>query len=207
MKYNGKYDNDNLVANHLGNLFINRVNPILKDNYKMIQTENMSNDLAQLLDKLSGIDAVMFNNNGVSGVGLRMQQYKDKHGNYIAFHTFTIRYSRSTGTETEYTKRKRQIYGLEPTFYPHYTMQAYFDGNKDLISGAFCKTKSIFDAAIKFEPFEKRGAVYLQTNKFDGNQFIVVPYTEINPIVVFGKSGDHQSVKIKNIGQQLTILY
>ena len=207
MNYNGRYANDSKAAYRLGASVVQMINPILKNDYIILQTENMDNQLAKLLDTLSGIDAIMFNKNGISGVGLRVQQIKDKFGRYVAYHTFTIRYSRSTGAETEYAKRKRQIYNAEPSFYPHYTLQAYLDGENKLISAAFCKTKSIFDAAIKYEPFDKKASVYLQTAKVDGNKFLVIPYSEIQPIIVLGKSYKKDDYKIKLFGQQLTINY
>ena len=198
MSYNGDYRNDIEVACELGSHVIKALNPLLKNQNKLLQTENMDNELAKILDRLSGIDAVMINKNGISGVGLRIQQYKNK-----SFHTFTIRYKRSNGSETEYAKRKRQIYEAEPTLYPHYTLQAYLDDNRNIISGAFCKTKSIFDACLMHEPFETRNKVYIQKNTSDGNEFLVVPYSEVTPIVVFGQTADIKKVKFKEFGRQL----
>lgn len=198
MTYNGIYKNDIEIACQLGSHVITILNPLLKNQNNLLQTENMDNELAQILDRLSGIDAVMINKNGVSGVGLRIQQYKNK-----SFHTFTIRYKRANGSETEYNKRKRQIYEAEPTLYPHYTLQAYLDDNRNIISGAFCKTKSIFDACLIYEPFEKRDKVYIQKNSYDNNEFLVIPYSEITPIVVFGQATDIKRVKFKEFGKQL----
>lgn len=179
MAYNGEFENDFVVANELGEILIPILNAKLKHG-QVIHTENLKESVAQLLDKHSGVDGVFLSKKDLAGVALRVQNHSSKN-----WETFTIRYQRATGTETEYSKRKRQIYNSHPSFYPHYTCQAYFDNEKNLLGGAFCLTKDLFDIAIGFEPFEEAKEVYIQNNKSDGNTFIVVPFSIIERKLIF----------------------
>jgi hypothetical protein len=180
MGYNGCFDNDFKEANELGLLLIAAIEGKLKQGARLIQTESLNESVARMMDMYSGVDGMMLYDDSLSGVAFRIQNHSDKN-----WGTFTIRYSRSSGSETEYNKRIKQIYGNHPSFYPHYTCQAYFNTQKELIGGAFCLTKSLFDVARKYEPFKDRSDVYLQENMSDGNSFIVVPFNMVKPIVLF----------------------
>lgn len=179
MSYNGDFDNDFVVAADFGNIIIPILNSHLKNNAEIIHTEHLKEVVAQLLDQYSGIDGILKMDNNIAGVALRVQQHSSKN-----WGTFTIRYSRSTGTETEYSKRKRQIYGSN-VFYPHYTCQAYLDNYNKLLGGAFCLTKDLFDVVIPYEPFTDNGEVYLRQNGSDGNVFIVCPFSKVKHILLF----------------------
>lgn len=172
VSYNGEFKNDFKVASFFGDAVMDILNERL-DNKEFVHTENLRETVAELLDHYSGIDGLMKSDGDLSGVALRIQKHSSKN-----WGTFTIRYSRHTGTKTEYSKRKREIYNIaNDVFYPHYTCQVYFDNNDRFLGGAFCLTKDLFDIAIKFEPFNKTGnPVYLQTNRGDNNTFIVVPF-------------------------------
>ena len=178
-KYNGNVKNDIDVANSLGTMLIDTLNPMLKSGCKVVHTEILKESIAKMLDVYSGIDAVLLSKSDMSGVALRIQKHSNKNHK-----TFTIRYSRSTGVETEYSKRKRQIYNGYPSFYPHYTCQVYYDDENKLLGGAFCKTKDLFDVAIKNEPLTRYGDVYIQVNTKDNNEFVVVPFSKIKRIVL-----------------------
>ena len=160
--------------------------PILNSKLKhgsCVQTEHLNEKVARLLDKKSGIDGIYLSGSGVGGLAIRTQQYKNKN-----WKTFTIRYSRSTGTETEYSKRLKSIISGNE-FYPHYTCQAYYNDNLELIGGAFVFTVDLYGIAQKYEPFDKKLNVYVQDNYNDGNTFIVVPFNEFDkhklPILKF----------------------
>ena len=179
MNYDGKFDNDFSVACQLGQKLLSTLNKKLKAGHKMIHTEILKESIAMMLDKHSGIDAIMLSGAGdISGVALRIQTCSEKN-----WQTFTIRNTRANGTKTEYEKRLKQIYDAHPSFYPHFTCQAYFDKTSRLIGGGLCYTKTIFDA-IKNNLDNSKG-VYMQTNKSDGNTFIVVPFSMIDPIMIF----------------------
>ncbi len=181
MNYSGQYDNDFAVANVFAEKLIEIVNPLLKEGCNIIHTEIMNETISNLLDKYSGIDGVLLSKKDLAGVALRIQKHSD-----INWGTFTIRHSRHTGVETEYSKRKRQMYNGHPSFYPHYTCQAYFGKENNLLGGAFCKTKDLFDVIVEKEPLStsKEKDVYIQYNKDDGNTFIVVPFELVKPIVI-----------------------
>ena len=179
MSYNGDFDNDFETATEFGNIIIPVLNSHLKNNAEVIHTEHLKEIVAQLLDQYSGIDGILKMDNNIAGVALRVQQHSAKN-----WETFTIRYSRCTGSETEYSKRKRQIY-TSNVFYPHYTCQAYLDDDNKLLGGAFCLTKDLFDAVIPFEPFTEKCDIYLQHNRSDGNVFIVCPFYKIKRILLF----------------------
>jgi len=104
MSYNGDFDNDFETATEFGNIIIPVLNSHLKNNAEVIHTEHLKEIVAQLLDQYSGIDGILKMDNNIAGVALRVQQHSNKN-----WGTFTIRYSRSTGTETEYSKRKRPL--------------------------------------------------------------------------------------------------
>ncbi len=181
MNYNGSLKNDINVANMFGEKLLGMLNPLLKEGSSIIHTEILNETISNLLDKYSGIDGVLLSKKDLAGVALRIQKHSD-----INWGTFTIRHSRHTGTETEYSKRKRQVYNGHPSFYPHYTCQAYFGKENNLLGGAFCKTKDLFDVIMAHEPLtkNKRNGVYIKTNTGDGNTFVVVPFDLVKPIVI-----------------------
>lgn len=171
--YNGEYYNDKKTSDEHGKIVLSVLNNYFKKG-EIIHTENLNESIAQLIDRCSGIDALYKCEYNISGVALRVQQHSERN-----WQTFTIRYERSTGTETEYAKRKRQIYNDKGhIFYPHFTCQAYLSDENKLLGGAFCLTRDLFDIAIKHEPFKLRGqsVVYKDKNKSDGNWFIVIPW-------------------------------
>lgn len=110
--------------------------------------ETVTNDLmTEMLDKYSGIDAWhLSDGRQLRGIASRVQW-----GN--AWNTFTVRYSRDTGSKTEYEKRKTDIDSGSGWLYPHLTVQAFVDGDKksngDLLSVAVIKTASLIDACSK----------------------------------------------------------
>lgn len=130
--------------------------------------ENTDNEILVLLDRMSGIDYIRQDNNGLQGIAARVQWGK-------AWNTFTIRAQRYTGSETELEKRLEQI--EKGYFYPKFTLQAYFDNRKqnNLLSIAIIKTKDLYNL-YKTKPF------LFQNNKSD-NEFIFVKWTEINNLI------------------------
>ena len=98
---------------------------------------DIQNPILKLFDTKSGIDYIRENKQGLQGIASRVQW-----GN--AWNSFTIRYKRHSGTETEFEKRKQQI--SNGYFYPAFTMQAYFDNRADnnLLSIAVVKTIDLY---------------------------------------------------------------
>lgn len=187
--YNGEFFNDFGVAAELGNKVLPALNEQLKRG-KVIHTEHLNEIVANMLDIYSGIDAIFKHETEIAGVALRVQQHSERN-----WETFTIRYSRNTGTETEYSKRVRQIYCKDNNqFYPHYTCQVYMDKTNCLIGGGFCLTRDLFDIALSYEPFATKlpgldmhrlPPVYVNINALDGNTFVVVPFYKFTRILLF----------------------
>jgi len=178
--YNGNFKNDFDYATELGKKLLPILNSKLKRGY-IVETENLNDIVSKWLDIYSGIDGLLMDEKDVSGIALRIQEHSSKN-----WETFTIRYERSTGSETEYIKRKRQIYNKQ-CFYPHYTCQAYFSNEGELLGGAFCLTKDLYDVLLKNEPFtyNKTNNIYLERNNSDNNIFIVVPFKQLNRKLIF----------------------
>lgn len=132
---------------------------------KIHSIENSSNEILILLDKLSGIDYIRQNENGLQGIAARVQWGKN-------WDTFTIRSKRHTGTKTELEKR---LYAIKNGyFYPAFTLQAYFDNRQtnNLLSIAVIKTIDLYNLyQNKFELFE--------SNKSD-NEFSFIKWCKIH---------------------------
>lgn len=88
--------------------------------------ESMDPRMANRFDRDSGIDVWNFKGGGGTvGVASRIQwggSVLDKNNQPQG--TFTVRYARSSGAETEYQKRKKEIFSPAPIS-PFYTVQAY----------------------------------------------------------------------------------
>ncbi len=175
-KCSEEFKNDFKRANELGSWVIPILNQYLEFG-RIIQTEHLNESLARLLDKKSGIDGVYIDKDGdVSGVAIRIQECECKD-----WGTFTQRYSRTTGTITEYWKRRKQLYEKsEQCFYPHYTVHVYANKRENVIyGGGICFTRDLYDVIRRYEPLErhfraKNQLVYLDMNESDGNKFVVI---------------------------------
>ena len=107
---------------------------------EFIIVENvMNNDIANILDQQSGVDALYVNDSGIRGVAIRIQYGQ-------AWDTFTIRKSRESGARTEYLKRKESI--EKNYLYPYFTIQSYIK-NGILLSLAIARTEDLIDYIIK----------------------------------------------------------
>ena len=105
---------------------------------EIISVEENENEILTILDQNSGIDYFRKNEHGLQGIASRVQFGDD-------YRTFTIRYSRFSGSKTEYEKRKYQI--ENNYLYPTFTMQAYFDNREDLnlLSIGIIKTVDLYN--------------------------------------------------------------
>lgn len=81
-------------------------------------------DFADKLDQLAGIDYwVVQSDEGMRGIASRVQS-----GKYGDMSTFTVRYRRKSGVDTEFQKRKQAI--ENDYLYPYWTIQAYVQRGK-----------------------------------------------------------------------------
>lgn len=142
---------------------------------ELIDIEAQSSPLAQMFDQYSGVDAIHIvkgyhHSPKMRGVAIRCQ-----YGN--AWNSFTIRYSRSTGTTTEYIKRREAIYGDGGFWYPYLTIQIYANKLKEsnrFFSCGIIRTKDIYDYIE--ENFDK---ILQKVNPQDGNIFLVIFWNEL----------------------------
>jgi len=135
-------------------------------------------DFQKDLDVLAGIDGwqVLYENGVIRGIASRVQNTGK------SYDTFTIRFSRNTGTETEFNKRLKAIQQKEQGWlYPHLTLQAYTEVDySELLSFAIVKTEPLYLYALEsYRQNFSAGKCYMQVNKQDGNKFIVVPWQNL----------------------------
>ena len=96
--------------------------------------ETKKDAISKLLDEQCGIDyAIKDNKTGqVRGIANRI--------NVKPFPTFTIRYSKDSGVQTEYEKRRIAIYGC--FYFPHWTVQEFVTDS--VIKIAYIPTKVLY---------------------------------------------------------------
>ena len=107
------------------------------NNCKIISIEKSEDIVLTKFDQSSGIDLISQNNKGIQTIASRAQWGKD-------YQSFTIRYERTSGSQTEYEKRLIAI--KEGYDYPQLTMQAFFDDRKtnNLRSIGLIKTTDLY---------------------------------------------------------------
>lgn len=132
---------------------------------EIIRIEKQDNEILLTIDQKAGIDYIRSNETGLQGVAWRAQ-WGDR-----AWDTFTIRYKRHSGAETEYEKRIRQI--RDGYLYPAFTMQGYFDRRKTNLplSVGIVKTLELYELIVGTP-----GVVH--ENRSD-NQFLFVRWVDI----------------------------
>lgn len=101
-----------------------------------IRVEGTDEEIAQMLDKHIGIDAMVDRDGIVFGLGSRIQI------NSGVWNTFTIRCDRESGNLTEFEKLKCAI--ENDAMRPHLTMQAYVENDR-LQTVAVARTKDIIE--------------------------------------------------------------
>lgn len=116
------------------------IKPVIEDklNAEIINAEDEESIVSLALDRHAGIDYLIKSRGGLRGLASRIQRGH-------AWQTYTVRYNRFNGTETEYAKRLRAL--KENYYYPQYTMQAYIDGDKYDIG--ICNTRELYEYVEK----------------------------------------------------------
>lgn len=135
--------------------------------------------LQATFDTLAGIDAwhLCHEQRAMRGIASRVQTIADEHEPY---NTFTIRYKRSSGAETEFAKRLAAIRDRDGGWlYPHLTCQAYIDQRKEkLLSCAVVRTEDLYVYADDWLGYDNDRA-RIMVNGADGNEFIVVKWASL----------------------------
>lgn len=104
--------------------------PILQEvfndrNLQIMRVEDKDEEICKMLDQTCGIDYfILTSEKHTYGVAWRCQFVNQLTGKND-YHTFTIRYKRSSGIKTEYEKRKEAI--KLDSIYPFYVAHAYAD--------------------------------------------------------------------------------
>jgi len=154
--------------------FIDKVYPFLLKNKampkgKLVDIEQHSDELSNLLDRWSGIDYFYLYDGKMSSLAVRCQAVKASEGAYRPFNTFSIRKQKDNGVRTEKEKRLEAIRcGL---VYPTHTIQAYLADNMkgDVVSVAVIRTVELY-SMYDLHPeiiHERRAMTGGDTNLFD----------------------------------------
>lgn len=112
--------------------------------------EGVNNEICKLLDLTCGIDylEVEDRTGRVIGIANRVQWIAPP---YPPYNTFTIRTSRESGAETEFTKRVKAI--ERGGIYPRLTMHTYADKEtNEILSLAIAETKDVIRYIQKHNP-------------------------------------------------------
>lgn len=154
----------------------------------LVDIETRDSSLAKLFDQYSGIDAIQVINKQLRAVAIRVQWGK-------SWDTFTIRYKRISGAETEYQKRAKAILSDKGFLYPYLTIQAYLDkrGNATRINSCgVIKTVDLYQYI-----FQNMPSIGIRPCK-EGNLFLHVPFEKLVKdganIIVFGDDHIKQRV-------------
>jgi len=136
---------------------------------KIIDVETDGGTIASLFDKYSGIDAIQVVNGQLRTIAMRVQWG-------VNYQSFTIRYKRKSGVDTEYKKRIDAIFGQKGYLFPYLTVQCYLDkrhGATGVLSCAIVKTEDLYK-------FIKENFDNLQKRKCpEGNEFLVVYFQQL----------------------------
>ncbi len=134
-----------------------------------------ANGLRYILDTVAGVDGfqVQEEQKLVRGIASRVQRVYE-----TPYNTFTIRYHRANGADTEWIKRLRALNGaFNEWLIPTLTVQAYIarDNNR-LLSAAAVPTKDLYGYAVKWLEKGRIDRLYTWANWHDKNQFLVIPW-------------------------------
>lgn len=123
------------------------------------------------LDNCAGIDAWQVTAQGdMWGWAWRAQSMTNT---YRAYETYTVRYRRESGRETEWHKRDRALDGGGQS--PIYTAQVYGrDKDGAFLGGSACRTRDLY-LYIR----EHRAELRSKRNPEDGTVFLVVPWAAV----------------------------
>jgi hypothetical protein len=136
---------------------------------QIIDIETADTKLAKLFDVYSGVDAIQVVDKQLRTIALRVQW-----GN--AWNTFTIRFKRASGAETEYQKRVKAIFGNKGYIYPYLTVQAYLDKRndaKEILSCCVVRTEDLYKHIIQNMPNIRQRVCN------EGNVFLYVDFDDL----------------------------
>jgi len=105
---------------------------------ELYATENKDDPLLESLDRVSGVDFWLVDGEvGMASIASRVQDQYDET-------TFTVRYARKSGVDTEHQKRLRQL--NQDYHLPTWTVQAYVEPTLRMLqNAAACRTAELFE--------------------------------------------------------------
>lgn len=171
------FANDLQKANASIEKFKDRITEHIRGELTSIET--VDEQIAKWFDIYSGIDALHKLDEQIRGVAIRCQWRDPRWRGGYPFDTFTIRYSRSTGTKTEYAKRMEAIFGDMGYIYPYLTIQAYLDDKNnpnEMLSFAIVKTADLYRFVSNH--IGDRDVVGIR-QVCDGNEFLFVEFSKL----------------------------
>lgn len=160
-------------ANQSMELFLKEINSFTRYGKEIISIENSSHPILRMFDKYSGIDAIQITkDNQIRTIAIRVQ-----FG--TAWDTFTIRYKRHNGAETEYKKRLDAI--KNEKLYPNLTLQCYLSNDfKEILSCGIIQTKTLYKQ-IQERPEIKK----IRSAKEDANIFLYVSFYDLDEVLIY----------------------
>jgi len=160
-------------ANQSIDTFLCEINKLTKSGNKIISIEGSSHPVLQMFDKYSGIDAIQITkDNQLRTIAIRVQ-----FG--TAWDTFTIRFERHTGAETEYKKRIDAIQNEK--LYPNLTLQCYLsDDFKEILSCGIIYTKALYRQIQ-----ERPEIIRSRSVREDNNVFLYVSFYDLDEVLIY----------------------
>jgi len=160
-------------ANQDINKFLSFINDLTSKGKQIIEIESSDNNVLQMFDKYSGVDAIQItNDNQIRGIAMRVQ-----YGN--AWNTFTIRYKRTSGAKTEYEKRVDALENEKA--YPHLTVQCYLSNDGEtILSVGIIRTRDLYKQIQ-----ERPEITNFRSAGEDGNTFIWVNFKDLKNILIY----------------------
>ena len=164
---------DFLKANISIDIFLKAINESTRSGERIISIENSGNEILNLFDKYSGIDAIQITKDAqIRTMAIRVQFGR-------AWNTFTIRFKRHTGAKTEYEKRLDAI--KNEKLYPNLTLQCYLSLDlKEILSYGLIFTKDLYSQIQN-----KSGIVNYRSASEDGNIFLFVNFYDLDKILIY----------------------
>ena len=163
------FETDYNKSEHLNDAYLF---PALAEHFggEILSVRKYESEVESWLDRRAGVDALLHAGNTIVGLAARVQ--------YGDWATFTVRYNRSSGRMTEYAKTINAI--KADSLRPGLTVQGYISG--DSITVGLANTKSLYQhIEANLASWERRRA------GADGNEFLVVPWDQLNNVDWFTK--------------------
>lgn len=146
------------------------IHGFFENNAKLFNIEFENSEISNLFDQYCGMDYVIQKGKNVFGIAARVN-FNSRHHNHV-----TIRYLRTSGAETEFSKRVRQIKNNSGAIYASITMQIDAYKNNLLRAIIFESNKLYLHIDQNIDYFEKN---YMEICHYDGNKFFKLSHKEV----------------------------